>query len=50
MKILLVLIVAYFLIAIIFQPYIDITSNKDVVIWYNWKGKRIFKYLWKNEN
>ena len=31
----------------IYKPYIDRTSNGSVVIWYNWKGKRTFKYLYK---
>lgn len=30
-----------------FEPYIDRTNNGSIVIWYNWKNKRIFKYLWK---
>ena len=30
-----------------FRPYIDRTSNGSIVIWYNYEGKRIFKYLWK---
>jgi hypothetical protein len=33
-----------------FRPYIDRTSNGSVVIWFNYKDKRIFKYLWKKEN
>ncbi len=30
-------------------PYIDRTSNGSVVIWFNWNGKRVFKYLWKKQ-
>ena len=30
-----------------YRPHIDRTSNGSVVIWFNWNGKRIFKYLWK---
>lgn len=32
-----------------YRPYIDRTSNGSIIIWYNYKGKRIFKYLWKNQ-
>jgi hypothetical protein len=30
-----------------YRPFIDRTSDGDIVIWYNWKSKRIYKYLWK---
>lgn len=30
-----------------YRPYIDRTSNGSIIIWYNWKSKRIYKYLWK---
>jgi hypothetical protein len=32
-----------------YRPYIDRTSNGSVVIWFNWNGKRVFKYLWKQK-
>ena len=30
-----------------YRPYIDKTSNGSIIFWYNWKGERIYKYLWK---
>lgn len=33
-----------------YRPYIDETSAGDIVIWFNWKNKRIYKYLYKNKN
>lgn len=41
--ILILLIVLY----AIYVPYIDRTSNGDIVIWYNSKNGRTYKYLWK---
>ena len=41
--ILILLIVLY----AIYVPYIDRTSNGDIIIWYNNNGKRTYKYLWK---
>lgn len=32
---------------IAYKPFIDRTSNGSIVVWYNWKGNRIYKYLWK---
>ena len=41
--ILILLVVLY----LVFKPFIDRTSKGDIVIWYNWKGDRTYKYLWK---
>ena len=41
------LIVVILLAFIDFRPFIDRTSNGDIVIWYNNNGKRTYKYLWK---
>ena len=30
-----------------YRPFIDRTSNGSIVIWYDWKGDRIYKFLWK---
>ena len=43
------LIVVILLAFIDFKPYIDRTSNGDIVIWYNYKGDRTYKYLWRNK-
>ena len=32
---------------VVYRPFIDRTKNGSIVIWYNWKGKRTYKYLWK---
>lgn len=38
-----------------FEPYIDITEHKDVILWFNvrlikngFKSKRVYIVLWKN--
>lgn len=45
----LVLIILLFKLLYKYSPFIDITSTKDILIWFNYKGKRIYKYLYKNE-
>ena len=30
-----------------FKPYIDRTRNGSIVIWFNWKGDRTYKFLYK---
>ena len=36
------------LLKLIIDPKIDITKEKDVLLWYNWKNKRKYLIIWKN--
>lgn len=40
MKIVLFLALFLILIKLIIDPKIDITKEKDILLWYNWKNKR----------
>jgi len=40
MKIVLFLTLFLILIKLIIDPKIDITKEKDILLWYNWKNKR----------
>jgi len=30
-----------------YRPWLDVTREGDVVLWYNKKGKRVWKHLFK---
>jgi hypothetical protein len=40
MKIIIFIILFMILIKLIINPKIDITKEKDILLWYNWKNKR----------
>ena len=46
------LLIIIILAVIDFQPYNDSTADGSIVIWFtdSSNGKRMFKYLWKQEN
>lgn len=46
-KILYLLIAVGVIVLMIYSPSIDITSEGDVLLWYNDTGERKFKKLWK---
>lgn len=41
------LILFIILIKLVINPKIDITKEKDVLLWYNWKNKRKYFKIWK---
>ena len=45
MKIIIFLILFVILIKLVINPKIDITKEKDILLWYNWKNKRKFIIL-----
>jgi hypothetical protein len=47
---LIIIILFILLIERIFKPRVDITERDDVILWYNGKQGRIYKFLWKNDN
>ena len=40
MKIIIFIILFLILIKLVINPKIDITKEKDILLWYNWKQKR----------
>ena len=40
MKGIIIIILFLILIKLVINPKIDITKEKDVLLWYNWKNKR----------
>lgn len=43
MKVIIFISLFLILIKLVINPKIDITKEKDILLWYNWKNKR--KYL-----
>ncbi len=46
MKIIIFIILFMILIKLIINPKIDITKEKDILLWYNWKNKRKYFKVW----
>ena len=45
-----IIIITLFLILIklVINPKIDITKEKNILLWYNWKNERKYLIIWKN--